>query len=65
MNSEVHTVVVNDQDRPQMIDIICAKLQRLSSAIMSDAGVCGLYKICSAMWKKKKMCFICATVMRK
>jgi hypothetical protein len=63
VNSEVHMVVVNDQDHPQMIDI-CAKLQRLSSAIMSDAGVCGLYKICSAMWKKKKMRFICTTVMR-
>jgi hypothetical protein len=47
VNGEVHTVVENGQDHLQMIDI-CAKLQRLSSAIMSDAGVCGLYKICSA-----------------
>jgi hypothetical protein len=46
VNSEVHTVVVNDQDHPQMIDI-SAKLQSWSSAIMSDVGVCGLYKICS------------------
>jgi hypothetical protein len=37
LNNEVHTIVVDDQDHPQMIEIH-AELQTLSR-LMHDAGV--------------------------
>ncbi len=64
MDNQVHKFVVNNQDHPQIIEI-CAELKRLSGLNVCDMGCVQYTKfLCCIMWKKKKGCFICVTIVR-
>jgi hypothetical protein len=57
----MHRFVVDYQDHPKMIEIH-AELKRLSG-IMHNARYVPC-TLCCMMWKKRKRCFICVTVVR-
>jgi hypothetical protein len=62
VNNEVHTFVVDDQDHPPIIEIR-AELKRLYRQ-MQEAGYVPDTKLCYMMWRKKKRCIICVTIVR-
>ncbi len=61
VNNEMHRFVVDYQEHPKIIEIH-AELKRLSG-IMHNARYVQC-TLCCMMWKKRKRCFICGTVVR-
>jgi hypothetical protein len=63
VNNEVHTIVVDIQDHPQMTEFHAELQSCQGSCIMQ--GMCHLQNLFCMMWqRKKKRCFICVTMPR-
>jgi hypothetical protein len=62
VNGEVHVFVVDDQEHPQMLEIHTGQRDSLCRCMM--LGMCQIRNLFCMMWRKKRSCFNCVTIVR-